>query len=689
MTSKIPSAARIAGALPLLAFLLALSAAFASRAQTVATDRENYFPGEPISVAFGRGPGNTKDWIGLYPDGVVPGSTPSTVWDYVDGTQSGKLGLKQGTVTFKAGLQLAGVWNAQFLLNDGYGVLATAVFNVIDPAAPAVRPDHRNYSPGQSIVVGFTNGPANAKDWIAVNKAGQTPGPGTSVLWLYVDGTKGGAKGLADGAVTFAGGLPAGEYRAFLLENDGYTVLASEPITVAVPAQTGPLLLSMLPGDGASGVPADALCTATITNGTLASVVKSSVVLTLDGVAVPAVVTATAAQVTVAHTNATLLAPGSTHAYVLAYSDNASPAVKYRATNTFSVVAWTDVVLPAPFVFEDFDAVAEGELPAGWRRESHTDVQNPELDFGNLDSAVYATWTAVDAARFAGRFVTYSNPTTPDAEATDYGQRVNVPNPANVVNGKVLREPLARGRFLFSDSGYRNGSAQVDFLYTPDFDVSGHPNVHVAFKSLWEQNQDSIAALEYSFDLGETWQPVAYFLDGRDIVRTEGGDVDAEATFDAAHADVATYIDDSTGETVGGTYGAFIAAPVSAALAPYIQARVDDDPVGSKRYESFALPGLANRSKVRFRFAHAGTDSWYWGIDDFGLYSVSPSAPPVLVTKRVAGGIEVSWPEGTTGYTIETALKLSDAAWTPLVGVTGNKLLLTPEAAAKFVRLRR
>jgi hypothetical protein len=32
---------------------------------------------------------------------------------------------------------------------------------------------------------------------------------------------------------------------------------------------------------------------------------------------------------------------------------------------------------------------------------------------------------------------------------------------------------------------------------------------------------------------------------------------------------------------------------------------------------------------VRFRFAHAGTDSWYFGIADFGLYSITPGALPV------------------------------------------------------------
>ena len=47
-------------------------------AQSVVTSLENYFPGEAISVSFAGGPGNPKDWIGVYPEGVTPGSTGST-----------------------------------------------------------------------------------------------------------------------------------------------------------------------------------------------------------------------------------------------------------------------------------------------------------------------------------------------------------------------------------------------------------------------------------------------------------------------------------------------------------------------------------------------------------------------------------------------------------------------------------
>ena len=674
--------------IPIIAGLL-VAAGVALHAQSLVSDHENYFPGERISISFSGGPGNTKDWIGIYPDGVTPGSVNSTIWNYVDGTQSGKVGLREGAVAFPSGLNLAGAWNAYFLLNDGYSILTNVVLNVTEPTAPALRPTQRTYTPGQAISITFTNGPANAKDWIGIYKAGQTPGGVGSTIWNYVDGTQTGAVALDHGTVNFATGLAAaGEYRAFFLLNDGYTVLASEPITIAAPVVSGPRLLTITPASGITNAYPDAAFTATITNGTSATVVNSSVALKLDGVTVPATVSTTAGLTTIGYTNAALLPVGTSHSYVLSYSDSAKPAVTYKTTNSFIIRNYTNLELSAPLVFENFDAIPEGEIPSGWTRKSYTEVQNPDLDFGNLDSAAYATWTAVEAARFEGRFITYSDPNTSDTDATDY-HRVNPPNPANVVNGKVLRDPLAQGRFLFADSGYRHGAGQVDYLYTPDFNLTGKTNVHVAFKSLWEQNQDSIAALEYSIDAGKNWLPVAYFLDNPDIVKDENGVVDAEATFNNPQGDVANYTDDD-GNAVGGTYGAFIAAPISPALAPFIQARANDDSVESKRYERFKLPAADNQSKVRLRFAHAGTDSWYWGIDDFGLYSITAAAvvPPALKLERTGANLTVSWPATAGSFTLESAPTLTSGTWTPVTGITGNSTVISPTSSALYFRLR-
>ena len=97
----------------------------------------------------------------------------------------------------------------------------------------------------------------------------------------------------------------------------------------------------------------------------------------------------------------------------------------------------------------------------------------------------------------------------------DYSRVLSLsPNPT--VNGRVLTN-LASGRILFSNSGYREGS-QVMYLTTRDYDLTGNTNVHICFHSLWEQNQDSFAALEYSTNQGVNWLPVAYYLDEADVI---------------------------------------------------------------------------------------------------------------------------------------------------------------------------
>lgn len=656
---------RFAGLLAAIVGVLAAGAAPA-----VVTDHNAYHIGEPIAASFSGGPGNRLDWVGVYPEGIVPsGNPPSTVWKYVDNTQGGATGFSEGTVTFPGGLNFAGPWTAFFLLNDGYDILAQTTFNVVDPSASLVRSNKRKYVTGEAITITFTNGPANPKDWIGIYKEGEIPdGDPTSTAYLYVDGTQGGATGVANGSVTFATGLAnAGNYVAFFLLNDGYDVLASEAFTVEAPSGTPPRVIAVAPANGAANGSPLANYSATVQQGS-APIALDSIELKLDGAKVTHQAAPSADKVIVTYGASAVLPPGSPHTYTLIFADTSGA----RATNevAFTIGSYENIVLPAPIVFENFDAVAEGGLPAGWTSKSYTDQtgSSPDLDLGNLDSASYANWVVVNVDRFNGSFVTYSNPDNPESWETDY-RRVLTPNPINVVNGQVLTGPLASGRMVFGDSGYRNGTSQVLFLTTPDFDLTGKTDVHLVFHSLWEQNQDSIATLEYSIDSGASWLPVAYLINAGDIVRTEGGDVDAEATLSAEHGDVARYLDD-VGTEIGGTYGAFVSAPISAALAPFIQGRVDDNASESKRVEKYRLAQADNQSKVRFRFGHAGTDSWYWGLDNFGLYSIGTVVtPPVLSASRTGDTLTLNW---TSSGVLQATSSLSAPDWQPVPNVTGN-----------------
>ncbi len=668
-----------------LAVVLALAhAAGLAQTATLELDHAEYHPGEAITAAFSGGPANRRDWVGIYPEGVVPGSQGSTLWRYVDGTTGGSTGLGEGNVRFGSGLAFAGAWTAFLLLNDGYGVLAQTNFLVVDAFAPLVRRSRASYAPGDAIGITFTNGPANPKDWIGVYPEDVLPGAASSLLWRYTDGTTSGSQGVANATVTFGQGLSKpGRYVAYLLENDGYNILAREPITVVQPLAAPPKLAGVQPADGATNGAPTPTFNATILPGS-GQVLESGVSLAFNGVPVTPVVDVQADRTLVSYAGTALLPPGSRHSFRLVARN--TTGLQFTNEVLYTVDVYTNVVLPPPIVFENFDSVAEGSLPAGWSRRSYTEVMNPESDLGNLDSAAYATWSVVNSDRFLGSFVTYSNPENPASWAQDYRRVLHVGTKV-IVNGAQITR-LATGGMLFGNSGYRNGRSQVLFVETPDFNLSGKTNIHLAFHALWEQNQDSIATVEYSIDGGASWLPVLYLLDVLDIDRTETGAVDVAATLGTERGDIARYTDDA-GNDIGGTYGAFVSAPVSEALAPFIEARIDDDSRDGKRMEVRALPAAANQSRVRVRFGHAGTDSWYFGIDNFGLYSLAPTPAeqPVVSASLVGGAVRLAWSADAAGYVLEQRTEATSGAWTTVPGVSGNAVTLPATASQQWFRL--
>ncbi len=470
--------------------------------------------------------------------------------------------------------------------------------------------------------------------------------------------------------------------------------IAVDDITFAqFPEPTGLTLLTSSPRANETGVPPEVLFTATIKDGSV-RLATNSVQLALNGNAVALSSLTRQTNLTLLSYQASGLLAAGTNRYRLVYTDDAAAPKSYTNDIPFVVPSYTNLSLQSPIVFENFDSTPEGSLPSGWTQTNYTDtsLSDTNVDFGNLDSAAFATWTVVDVARFRGSFISYSNTNAPPT--TDY-QRVLSVNPVNVVNGQFVRD-LATGRMAFGNSGYRNGRSQVMYLFSPDFDLSGKTNVYLSFHSLWEQNQDSIGAVEYSINQGQAWLPVIYLLDGPDVLRDANNNVDPVATFttegqSAAQA-IAFYTDPADGLDKGGTYGAFIGVDQNQwpELAPYISARVDDDPIESKRVELFRLPQADNQPKVRFRFAHAGTDSWYFGIDDFGLYSIGASATRPSVSARLSvNALTISWPQDVLGYLLESTDSLTNPNWNSVSGVTNNSVTVAVGPGIQFYRLRQ
>ena len=102
----------------------------------------------------------------------------------------------------------------------------------------------------------------------------------------------------------------------------------------------------------------------------------------------------------------------------------------------------------------------------------------------------------------------------------------------------------------------------------------------------------------------------------------------------------------------------------------------------------FRLPQADGRPAVRLRFGHAGTDSWYFGIDDVGLYAISGTAPePELVATVSGGNLTISWPAGLTGYILQESASLTAPAWSPVGGVVNNSVSVPIQTGNRFYRL--
>jgi hypothetical protein len=622
------------------------------------------------------------------------------------GESGGGLYVNQWTVIMDVlfPAESSGQWRA---------LLQTDVFNSNDPDHGDPTPDAEFYlDPGNGLGISSQyDGNVPANTWVrlavAVDLVAEPP-----VIVKFINGVKVGEQegtgGLDqrfslwpteaapyDYAVLFTDGYPDGIYTQPGYINslqvhdrrvsDGYIATLGGPTAdgISTQVQESLYLTSVYPVPGAAGLPPVVEFVATITNSS-ATLDVSSVQLTFDDQAVISDITAGVNETTVSYAVPGLLEPGSSHEFVLTYADTGQPPIVLNNRIGFSVIQYTNIQLPAPLYLEDFDDLAEGELPEGWVATHFTDVSGSsrDVDFGNLDSAAYDTWTVVSAARFTGSFVVYSDPDSPQAWEDDYRRVLSV-NPANVVNGQWV-ESLAAGNILFGNAGYRNGSSQVMFLQTSDYDLSGKNNIHLSLHSIYEQNQDSFGSVEYSIDQGQTWLPIVYLIDGADIV-FDGEGIDALATLNTEHGDTATW-SEPPGAARGGNYGDLIgvAPGLWSTLAPYLSARVDDDPVESKRVELFALPEAEDQAAVRFRLAYCGTDSWYFGVDNFGLYSITTGEVPARIESAavIDGNVVLSWSGGNPPFQVQRTGSLTAPGWEDVGAATDTRTFSEPATAA-------
>jgi hypothetical protein len=410
------------------------------------------------------------------------------------------------------------------------------------------------------------------------------------------------------------------------------------------------------------------------------NVKDDSVALKVDGKSVTTTSARDDKTLTVTYETQGLQLPTDVHTAELTFS-SVGGSVRHE---TWSFRNLKRLVLPAPKILETFDEYPEDSQPTDWVFWNFTAHNNDGRDITNQKSESYEDWVLVDVSHIVS--IDGSSPYT-----IDPGQFIEVDGTSYEIKNSTAPEGgypewLMSGNVLYAESDSRSNTdtrggpnkGQTQFIITKPYDLSSFKDVLITFSSIYEQNQDSLGAVEYSIDGGANWLPVMYFLEEPDIKLNADGTVDAVRTFRDANGDTSTWVDNDVPK--GGNYGDGIAAPITAALGDYVVPRINDGDTEGKRIEVARLAGAAGKSDVRLRLASLGTDSWYFAIDNLAFYDLGGGA--------AAPSLKVSRSGDTVTITFEGALLESstvNGTYTAVQGAT-SPLTLTKPAGTKFYR---
>lgn len=317
---------------------------------------------------------------------------------------------------------------------------------------------------------------------------------------------------------------------------------------------------------------------------------------------------------------------------------------------------------PAEVLFvEDFENTPELGLPPGWTATHHTTVDVNGNDPENPRSNTYLTWTVIGADRLTGVF-----------------------GPNRIANPAVVH-----GHTMYAESDHRQG-VQLQYLTSPDLQINGATNVELSFLSNYMQNQDSLGAVEYSVDHGQTWLPALYLLEASDIVRAaDESIVDGTATFTRVDVDAVPVADGS--KASGGTYGEHILSRPFSALGPFVAGRVNDDELSSRRLERHRLPGADKQATVRLRFTLIGSASWFWGIDEVKLLGVRTTQTTLVLGASITTqGLVLTWSGADGPYQLQSRTSL-EAPWIddgPVLDAAMRTVTRSASGPARFFRMR-
>ncbi len=170
---------------------------------TLATNKNSFELTDSANVTYTNGPGQVKDWIGLFKVGDEPNAGTTVQRKYVSGSN--------GSLIFK-NIVTTGQYYVAFFSNDTYTELAPRV-PIFFGSIPVITTNKTNYIVGDTVTVNYTHGPALAKDWTGVYKVGTSLAGIDPKNWDYVTGTSGSLK-VSD--------LAKGYYFASYFLEDGF-----------------------------------------------------------------------------------------------------------------------------------------------------------------------------------------------------------------------------------------------------------------------------------------------------------------------------------------------------------------------------------------------------------------------------------------------------------------------------------
>lgn len=391
------------------------------------------------------------------------------------------------------------------------------------------------------------------------------------------------------------------------------------------------------PADGTTGASASAPITVVLSD-ISKQVDPASVRLTVNGAVVSPNVTKSGTDTTVQYVPTALYPSQSTNSYQITWSDTSTPPIKQSKSFSFQVYPYVDLELGTALYSERFNDVAEGALPGGWSVSNQTDSVSAGQDLTNPSSDSYADWVVISRNTLVGLF-------TADSYLTS---ALNVA-PGQVVNGSVVTN-LIDANFAFADA--RRGGHQVQLLQSPDFNLSGKTNIYLVFNSLYAQSNGKLGAVEYSVDGGHTWLPALYLLASGDIAYDDAGNLDGYKTLTASHGNLAG----------DGTFGQYLGTSSNqwANIGPFISPRTGDV-TSSQRVEVLRLADADGEGAVRVRFTQIASGGWFFGLDNFGLYSLPKPSAPLLATapSSVIAGVgnsarfDLSTPLGVGPFTYQ------------------------------------